>query len=145
MENHPKSIGDVRGKGLMIGLELGNRENKEPMKNDQILNVFEDIKDMGVLVGKGGLRGNVMHCENVIFLQKLSENDNFFTGTENKTSYVHYDRRRRFCCRCNRTCDSKPRINCEIKSFSFINLEVLWNAKYKDHIQLYFYCLYITT
>ncbi len=51
-------IGDVRGKGLMIGLELV-KERKEPAANE-ILKLFENTKRKGLLIGKGGLYGNVV-------------------------------------------------------------------------------------
>ncbi len=53
-------IGDVRGKGLMQGIELVvDRKTKEP--NPQaVLKVFEETKKQGVLIGKGGLYGNVI-------------------------------------------------------------------------------------
>ncbi|ONK61805.1 uncharacterized protein A4U43_C08F33760 [Asparagus officinalis] len=52
-------IGDVRGRGLMLGVEMVNdREKKTPAKVE-ILHVMEQMKDMGVLVGKGGHFGNV--------------------------------------------------------------------------------------
>jgi 4-aminobutyrate aminotransferase-like enzyme len=53
-------IGDVRGKGLMQGIELVvDRKTKEP--NPQaVLRVFEETKKQGVLIGKGGLYGNVI-------------------------------------------------------------------------------------
>ena len=51
-------IGDVRGKGLMIGLELV-KEKKEPAVSE-ILRLFENTKKKGLLIGKGGLYGNVV-------------------------------------------------------------------------------------
>ncbi|CAM8897616.1 unnamed protein product [Rhodiola kirilowii] len=52
-------IGDVRGKGLMLGVELvTDRELKTPAKVET-LHVMEQMKDLGVLVGKGGFYGNV--------------------------------------------------------------------------------------
>jgi 4-aminobutyrate aminotransferase-like enzyme len=51
-------IGDVRGMGLMLGLELV-REKKEPAVNE-ILKLFESCKRGGLLIGKGGLYGNVV-------------------------------------------------------------------------------------
>jgi len=56
-------IGDVRGKGLMIGVELvKDRGTKEPAKNECAL-VFERTKDLGLLIGKGGLHGNVLRIK----------------------------------------------------------------------------------
>lgn len=53
-------IGEVRGKGLMQAVELvTDRKTKEP--NPQaVLKVFEETKKQGVLIGKGGLYGNVI-------------------------------------------------------------------------------------
>jgi len=53
-------IGDVRGKGLMLGVELvKDRKTKEP-NPEAVLKVFEETKRQGVLIGKGGLYGNVI-------------------------------------------------------------------------------------
>jgi len=53
-------IGDVRGMGLMQGLELvKDRKTKEPAP-EAVLKVFEETKRQGVLIGKGGLYGNVI-------------------------------------------------------------------------------------
>lgn len=51
-------IGDVRGPGLMLGVELvKDRTSKEPA-TAETAKVFERMKDLGVLMGKGGLHGN---------------------------------------------------------------------------------------
>ncbi len=53
-------IGDVRGMGLMQGIELvKDRQTKEPAP-EAVLKVFEETKRQGVLIGKGGLHGNVI-------------------------------------------------------------------------------------
>lgn len=53
-------IGDVRGLGLMQGVELvKDRETKEPAP-EAVLKVFEETRRQGVLIGKGGLYGNVI-------------------------------------------------------------------------------------
>ena len=53
-------IGDVRGKGLMQGIELvKDRQTKQPAP-EELLKVFEETKRRGVLIGKGGLYGNVI-------------------------------------------------------------------------------------
>src|SRR6267378_6250779 len=53
-------IGDVRGMGLMQAVELvKDRETKEP-NPEAVIKVFEETKKHGVLIGKGGLYGNVI-------------------------------------------------------------------------------------
>ena len=51
-------LGDVRGKGLMQGIEFV-RANKEPAP-DLVAEFFELTKAQGLLVGKGGLFGNTV-------------------------------------------------------------------------------------
>jgi 4-aminobutyrate aminotransferase len=54
------AIGDVRGLGLMQGLELvKDRKTKEPAP-EVVNKVFEETKRKRVLIGKGGLYGNVI-------------------------------------------------------------------------------------
>src|SRR3954462_11431331 len=53
-------IGDVRGKGLMLGIELvKDRTTKEPAKAE-CAQVMENARDMGLLLGKGGLWGQTI-------------------------------------------------------------------------------------
>lgn len=57
-------VGDVRGKGLMIGVELvKNKSNADPLGAADFVEIWENCKDMGVLIGRGGFYGNV--CKNV--------------------------------------------------------------------------------
>jgi 4-aminobutyrate aminotransferase-like enzyme len=56
-------IGDMRGKGLMIGLELvKNRESKDPASNETA-KVRALCRDKGVLIGSGGVLGNVLRIQ----------------------------------------------------------------------------------
>jgi alanine-glyoxylate transaminase/(R)-3-amino-2-methylpropionate-pyruvate transaminase len=56
-------IGDVRGLGLMLGIELvKDRSTKEPAK-EACMRVFEASRDLGLLIGKGGLHGNVLRIK----------------------------------------------------------------------------------
>ncbi|WP_433868617.1 aspartate aminotransferase family protein [Saccharopolyspora sp. CA-218241] len=52
-------VGDVRGKGLMIGVELVRPGSAEPAP-EAAGRVLELARQRGLLVGKGGLHGNVL-------------------------------------------------------------------------------------
>ena len=53
-------IGDVRGKGLMLGIELvKDRVTKEPAK-EACAAVLEKTRELGLLLGKGGLWGQTI-------------------------------------------------------------------------------------
>jgi alanine-glyoxylate transaminase / (R)-3-amino-2-methylpropionate-pyruvate transaminase len=58
----PRTIGDVRGMGLMQAIELVADETvKDRTPNPKaVLRLFEETKKRGLLVGKGGLYGNVI-------------------------------------------------------------------------------------
>ena len=53
-------IGDVRGKGLMQGVEMvTDRESKEPAPK-AVNQLFEATRSRGLLIGKGGMYSNVL-------------------------------------------------------------------------------------
>ena len=59
MDKHP-SVGDVRGMGLMVGVELvRDRATKEPAP-DLLVRVLEGAKQRGLIVGRGGLHANTL-------------------------------------------------------------------------------------
>jgi alanine-glyoxylate transaminase/(R)-3-amino-2-methylpropionate-pyruvate transaminase len=57
----PKVIGDVRGRGLMQALEFVNDETtKDRTPNAAfVTKLFEETKKRHLLIGRGGLYGNV--------------------------------------------------------------------------------------
>lgn len=62
MSSHD-AIGDVRGKGLMTGIELvKDRATKEPAP-EVCAYVFNRAKELGLLIGKGGFHGNVLRIK----------------------------------------------------------------------------------
>jgi 4-aminobutyrate aminotransferase len=53
------AVGEVRGKGLMLGIELVRPGTKDPDPH-AAATVLEHTRKAGVLIGKGGLHGNVL-------------------------------------------------------------------------------------
>jgi len=55
-------IGDVRGRGLMQGVELVKDEKKgdRTPAAEATLRLFEETKKRGLIIGRGGLHGNVL-------------------------------------------------------------------------------------
>jgi alanine-glyoxylate transaminase/(R)-3-amino-2-methylpropionate-pyruvate transaminase len=83
LQHQSDVIGDVRGKGLMIGVELvKNKESREPLEPEKVAKIFEATKDNGLLLGLGGQYKNVLRIkppmcltrENVDFTMKIFQN-----------------------------------------------------------------------
>ena len=65
-----EAIGDVRGSGLMLGIELvKDRETKEP-DSQLAAKIHELSKDMGLLIGKGGFYRNVLRIKPPLCISK---------------------------------------------------------------------------
>jgi len=62
LDEHPL-IGDIRGKGLMLGMELVTDRVKKTPAADEARLFMEKAKDRGVLVGLGGLNANVIRIQ----------------------------------------------------------------------------------
>lgn len=63
-------IGEVRGMGLMLGVELvRDRVSKEPA-NTEAARVLELCKERGLIIGKGGLLGNTLRIKPPMCLTK---------------------------------------------------------------------------
>jgi 4-aminobutyrate aminotransferase-like enzyme len=66
-------IGDVRGKGLMQALELVG-EGKVPAPQATAA-VLDGAREQGLLVGKGGMYGNVIRVSPPLNIQKGDVDD----------------------------------------------------------------------
>ncbi|NNC87657.1 MAG: aminotransferase class III-fold pyridoxal phosphate-dependent enzyme [Akkermansiaceae bacterium] len=61
-DKHPV-IGEVRGRGLMLGVELvKDRTTKEPATTE-CMAIIEHARELGLLLGKGGLWGNTLRIK----------------------------------------------------------------------------------
>jgi alanine-glyoxylate transaminase/(R)-3-amino-2-methylpropionate-pyruvate transaminase len=63
LQERHELIGDIRGRGLMIGVELvKNRHTREPAKAECV-EILELARELGLLVGKGGLHGQTIRIK----------------------------------------------------------------------------------
>ena len=56
-------IGDTRGKGLMLGIELVKDRNTKEACQRRVSAGFETARELGLLIGKGGLFGNTLRIK----------------------------------------------------------------------------------
>jgi len=63
-------IGDVRGRGLLIGVELVKDKKSKAYAPKETVEVMEICKDKGLLLGKGGLQGNVLRIAPALSMNK---------------------------------------------------------------------------
>ncbi len=59
MQRH-RLIGDVRGRGLLLGMELVKDRKSKAYASAEAAALMDQCKDNGLLLGKGGLFGNVI-------------------------------------------------------------------------------------
>jgi alanine-glyoxylate transaminase/(R)-3-amino-2-methylpropionate-pyruvate transaminase len=70
-------IGDVRGRGLMQGVELVKDEkagDRTPAV-EATLRLFEETKKRGLLIGRGGLHGNVLRLAPPLVVSRAEVQD----------------------------------------------------------------------
>ncbi len=53
-------IGDVRGRGLMVGVELVKDRVSKEYATEECIRLMDECQERGLLLGKGGLMGNVI-------------------------------------------------------------------------------------
>uniref|UniRef100_A0A665UDM4 Alanine--glyoxylate aminotransferase 2, mitochondrial n=1 Tax=Echeneis naucrates TaxID=173247 RepID=A0A665UDM4_ECHNA len=84
-------IGDVRGKGLQIGVEMvKDKASRDPLPPQAMNEMFEDIKDMGVLIGKGGVYGQTFRIQPPMCITK--KDVDFFVAVFDKAVHSYMER-----------------------------------------------------
>ncbi len=68
LQDKYRVIGEIRGMGLILGMEIV-KENKEP-DAEMVNKLFEETKKQGLLIGKGGLYGNVIRITPALNITK---------------------------------------------------------------------------
>jgi len=63
LQNKYDQVGDVRGNGLMIGIELVTDQESKTPNPELTAEILEKTKDYGILLGKGGRFGNVFRLQ----------------------------------------------------------------------------------
>jgi 4-aminobutyrate aminotransferase-like enzyme len=90
LKSDHKLVGDVRGQGMMLGIELVRDQTTKEPATQEMLQVMEICKQNGLLIGKGGIDGNVIRIQPPLELtQDDSEKalrilDSAFTEVETK-------------------------------------------------------------
>uniref|UniRef100_UPI00358FCCF0 alanine--glyoxylate aminotransferase 2, mitochondrial isoform X2 n=1 Tax=Myxine glutinosa TaxID=7769 RepID=UPI00358FCCF0 len=57
-------VGDVRGKGLMIGLDLvKDKESRTPLPTEEVTEIMQDVMEAGVLLGSGGNHNTILRIK----------------------------------------------------------------------------------
>jgi 4-aminobutyrate aminotransferase-like enzyme len=75
-QRHP-IIGDVRGRGLMLGMELVRDEpagDRTP-EVEATLRILEETRKRGLLIGRGGLYGNVLRVAPALIVTRREIDD----------------------------------------------------------------------
>ncbi|XP_061654908.1 alanine--glyoxylate aminotransferase 2, mitochondrial [Phyllopteryx taeniolatus] len=92
LRNKYEVIGDVRGKGLQIGVEMvQDKASRAPLCPQDMLAIFEDIKDMGILIGKGGMYGQTFRIKPPMCI--TMEDAHFFLSVFNKSIQNYMEKR----------------------------------------------------
>lgn len=57
-------VGDVRGKGLMIGVEMvSDKRKRSPLDGPKMMQIIDGCKERGLLIGRGGIFGSVLRIK----------------------------------------------------------------------------------
>ncbi|MHA2471855.1 MAG: aspartate aminotransferase family protein [Promethearchaeota archaeon] len=63
LKSDHKIVGDIRGQGMMLGIELVSDQTSKKPATQEMLQVMELCREQGLLIGKGGIDGNVIRIQ----------------------------------------------------------------------------------
>jgi len=63
LKSNHEIVGDVRGRGLLLGMELVEDDDTKTPATVKTAAVHEGAKDRGLLIGRGGVYGNVLRIK----------------------------------------------------------------------------------
>lgn len=70
MKENYEIIGDIRGKGLMIGIELVKDRKKKTPAVDETRKIRELTREEGLLIGSGGVKGCVLRLQPPLVIER---------------------------------------------------------------------------
>lgn len=70
MKKEYSLIGDVRGKGLMIGIELVKDRDKKTPAEEETKRIREKAREKGLLIGSGGIHKCVLRIQPPLIIEK---------------------------------------------------------------------------
>ncbi|XP_041987278.1 alanine--glyoxylate aminotransferase 2, mitochondrial [Aricia agestis] len=83
-------IGDVRGKGLMLGVEFVEPGTKTPLSPTDVGDIMEGMKDLGVLIGRGGRWNNVLRIKPPMCITENDYSSKVVKCVETEDSLIDY-------------------------------------------------------
>ncbi|XP_026327888.1 uncharacterized protein LOC113236112 [Hyposmocoma kahamanoa] len=89
-------VGDVRGKGLMLGVELVKPGTKQPLPRNDVMDILELLKDNGTLMGVGGRWGNTLRIKPPMCINKQDFSSKVINCEASKEPIVEYGKTIKF-------------------------------------------------
>jgi 4-aminobutyrate aminotransferase-like enzyme len=74
MAEKNKIIGEVRGKGLLIGVELVKDQKTKTPAAEEAVKTRDLCREKGILMGHGGIKGNVLRIQPPLVIDKPQMN-----------------------------------------------------------------------